>query len=385
MGLFVFLTWLFLVLTVYVYIGYPVIVTLWARIFSKPVNQADITPKVSVITAAYNEEAVISQKIENSLQLDYPRELLEIIVVVDGATDETAAIAQPYTAQGVTVLVGPERRGKSAALNRGIAQATGEIVIISDASAFYYPDAIKKLVRNFNDPTIGLVSGNKVLRPNTEGGVEAEGFYWKYENSIKLSESQSGSVSGVVGMMNAMRKSIYEGIPEFIINDDFYMALMAMRQGYRVLYEPEAMAWQRPSLAVQDDTVRRRRMTAGRYQQMFMPHLWIGTGLSNIFRIVSHKFLRLLLPFFMFGALLCNALVMLSPARPPLLVMTFIVQVVAYGLALVGYIAEKQGRKAKIPAAAYFIVSSNLASVQGLMRYLRREQSVLWDKAKRTA
>ena len=115
MGLFVFLTWLFLVLTVYVYIGYPVIVTLWARMFSKPVNQADITPKVSVITAAYNEEAVISQKIENSLQLDYPRELLEIIVVVDGATDDTAAIAQPYTDKDVIVLVGPERRGKSAA------------------------------------------------------------------------------------------------------------------------------------------------------------------------------------------------------------------------------------------------------------------------------
>jgi biofilm PGA synthesis N-glycosyltransferase PgaC len=386
MGLLVFLTWLFIGLTVYIYAGYPLIVGLWARLFGQAVNRADITPKVSMIIAAYNEEAVIGEKIENSLQLDYPASQLEIMVVADGSNDNTAAIAERYSDKGVVVLSSPERRGKSAALNRGVKQATGEIILFSDANAYYYEDALKKVVRNFNDSRVGGVSGKKTVRGSSgSGAAETEGLYWKYESFIKKAETRSGSTGGVVGEMNAIRKVIYEDIPESIINDDFYLALMAMRKGYRVLYEPDAVSWELPSVSVQDDIVRRRRMTAGRYQQMFMTHLWTGTGLANMFRLISHKFLRLLLPFFMFGALLCNALVMLSPARPPLLVLTFIVQVVAYGLALIGYIAEKQGRKAKIPSAAYYIVSSNLASVRGLMRYLRREQSVLWDKAKRTA
>jgi poly-beta-1,6-N-acetyl-D-glucosamine synthase len=385
MAVLIFLTWLFLGLTFYVYVGYPIIVGLWARLLSKPVERADITPHVSLIIPAYNEEAVISEKIENCLQLDYPSEQLEIIVVVDGSTDNTAAIAQRYTDQGVLVLVAPERRGKSTAINSGAQRATGTILIVSDSNAFYYPDALRKVVRNFNDPQVGGVSGTKVIRTSTGGATEAEGLYWKYEAFIKRAESQSGSTSGVIGAMNAIRKNIFEGIPEAIINDDFYMALMSMRQGYRVLYEPEAVLWGRPSLSIQDDVIRRRRMTAGRYQQMFMLHLWLGTGFANIFRLVSHKFLRLLLPFFMLGALLCNALVMLAPVRPGLLVVTLSVQLLIYGLAAVGYVAEKQGRKAKIPAAAYYIVSSNLASLRGLMRYLRREQTVLWEKARRTA
>ena len=373
-------------LTIYVYAGYPLIVGLWARLMGQTVNRADITPKVSLIIAAYNEEAVIAEKIENSLQLDYPASQLEIMVVADGSNDKTAAIAERYMDKGIVVLASSERRGKSAALNRGVKQATGEILLFSDANAYYYPDALQKIVRNFNDPRVGGVSGKKTVRGSSgSGAAETEGLYWKYESFIKKAETKSGSTGGVVGEMNAIRKVIYEDIPETIINDDFYLALMAMRKGYRVLYEPDAVSWELPSVSVQDDIVRRRRMTAGRYQQMFMTHLWLGTGLANVFRLVSHKFLRLLVPFFMFGALLCNALVMLSPSRPLLLVLTFIIQVAAYGLALVGYFAEKQGRKAKIPSAAYYVVSSNLASVRGLMRYLRREQSVLWDKARRTA
>jgi poly-beta-1,6-N-acetyl-D-glucosamine synthase len=383
MGILIFLTWLLLGLTFYVYVGYPVIIGVWARLFGRKTAMADITPKVSLIIAAYNEETVIGEKIENSLRLDYPPDKLEIMVVADGSNDSTAAIAQRYADKGVVVLASPERKGKSAALNRGVKQATGEILIFSDANAYYYEDAIQKLVRNFNDATVGGVSGKKTVRAVEGSATETEGLYWKYESFIKKSESNSGSTAGVVGEMNAIRKTLYEDIPENIINDDFYLALLAMGKGYRVLYEPEAVSWELPSLSVQDDVVRRRRMTAGRYQQMFMFDLWLKTGFANIFRLVSHKFFRLLLPFFMLGALIFNILVVLFPPRPLLLIITLVLQFIAYDMALLGYILEQRGRKNKLLAAAYYVVSSNIASVHGLMRYLRQEQSVLWEKARR--
>lgn len=384
MGLIIFLTWLCLLLTLYVYVGYPIIMGVWAWFAPKSVDRAEIRPTVSLIIAAYNEDAVIGEKIENSFKLDYPADKLEIMVVADGSSDNTPKIAERYADKGVVVLFSPERRGKSAALNRGVQQATGEILVFSDANAYYNEDALKKIVRNFNDAAVGGVSGKKTVRASATSATESEGLYWKYESFIKKAETKTGSTAGVVGEMNAIRKALYEDIPENIINDDFYLALMAMGKGYRVLYEQEAISWELPSLALEDDIVRRRRMTAGRYQQMFMFHLWINTGLVNVFRLVSHKFLRLLLPFFMFGALLFNLIAVVFPPRPLLLIVILVIQFVAYDLALFGYILERQGRKSKIPSAAYYVVSSNIASFRGLMRYLRKEQSVLWDKARRS-
>ncbi|MDQ7036643.1 MAG: glycosyltransferase [Anaerolineae bacterium] len=299
--------------------------------------------------------------------------------------DDTATIAQDYADKGVVTLFSPERRGKSAALNRGVKLASGDILIFSDANAYYYEDAIQKVVRNFTDPTVGGVSGKKTVRASEGSATETEGMYWKYESFIKKSESKSGSTAGVVGEMNAICKELYDDIPEDIINDDFYLALVVMGKGYRVLYEPEAVSWELPSLSVQDDNKRRRRMTAGRYQQMFMFSLWRSIGLANIFRVVSHKFFRLLLPFFMLGALVFNILVVAFPPRPMSLIVTLVLQLVAYDIALLGYFLERSGRKMKIPAAAYYVVNSNIASIRGLMRYLRDEQGVLWEKAQRVA
>jgi poly-beta-1,6-N-acetyl-D-glucosamine synthase len=381
----IFLAWVFIGLTFYVYVGYPVLISLWSFPGRRKISHGDATPSVSLIIAAYNEEAVIGEKIENSLNLDYPPDRFQIIVVADGSEDRTPEIAKTYSEKGVVVLTSKIRLGKSAALNRGVGSATSDILVFSDANANYYPDAIRKLMRNFNDPSVGVVSGRKTVTTNNGGTPEVEGIYWNYESFIKSSESRSGSTVGVVGEINAIRRSLFEAIPDFIINDDFYIALTAMRGGFRVLYEPEAVSWERPSLSLKDDALRRRRMTAGRYQQMVAVDLWWGIGVSNVFRIVSHKFMRLLLPFFMLSALLLNSVAVIFPPHPILLVVTLVLQFIVYAMALIGFATEKPGKKKTLFSAAYYFVNANIASGLGLIRYLRRKESVIWDKARRTS
>jgi cellulose synthase/poly-beta-1,6-N-acetylglucosamine synthase-like glycosyltransferase len=382
--LFVLLTWLFVGLCVYVYVGYPLLLALLAKFRANPPQQGDITPPVSLIIAAYNEEVVIAEKVENSLKLNYPAEKLQIMVVADGSNDSTPQIVEKYPDEQVVLLFSPERRGKSAALNRGVEQATGEILVFSDANAFYHADAIRHLVRNFNDPAVGCVSGRKTIVSSASSIGESEGLYWKYESFIKKAESRVHSSTGVVGEMNAIRREFFEAIPENIINDDAYLAFRVMQKGYRVLYESEAYSWETSALSTRDEVIRRQRINAGRYQLFFSPReLWPWNNRLVLFKLISHKFFRLLLPFFMFGAFLFNAAVLLFPDAPLIMSAVFLLQLMFYFLAFTGRLAEQSGRKFRLVKLAYYIVSSNEASVRGLIRYLRGKQSVLWEKASR--
>ncbi|HLA42122.1 MAG TPA: glycosyltransferase family 2 protein [Aggregatilineales bacterium] len=385
MQLLTIITWIFILLAAYVYTGYPILLALLAKIYKHPVQKADITPSVSLIIAAYNEAEVIGEKAENSLQLDYPRQLLEIIFVTDGSSDRTPEVVRGYTNQGITLLHEDARRGKSAAINRGVAQSKGEILVFSDANAFYQADAIKKLMRNFNDPTVGCVSGRKTVVHGDSAIGESEGAYWKYESFIKKTESLIHSTAGVVGEMTALRRSLFEPIPPAIINDDHYLSLRVIKKGYRVIYEPEAISQETSAVSTRDETIRRQRINAGRYQLMFQPgEVYPWNNPIALFQMISHKFMRLLLPFFMIGALVCNTLVILSGSDNILMWLTFMGQIAFYGLALVGMIAEQRGKRLKLPGIAYYIVSSNGASLRGFMRYIRGKQSVLWEKAARS-
>ncbi|MEW5987481.1 MAG: glycosyltransferase family 2 protein [Chloroflexota bacterium] len=396
------LTFLSLAAVGYVYLGYPIVLALLARLRSRPVDRALIFPTISLIIAAYNEAGVIGRKVANSLTLDYPQDKLQIIVVADGSSDETAAVVQPYQAQGVLLLHNRERRGKSAALNRGAAVATGEILVFSDANAFYLPDALQKLVRNFHDPAVGGVSGRKTIRDSEAAVSQSEGLYWRYESFIKAKESQIGSTTGVVGEMMAVRHQLFQPIPEQIICDDAYLAYSLLRQGHRVVYEPEAISWETSAATTQGEMTRRQNINAGRYQLFFRPRLWPWNNPLALFQLISHKFMRLLLPFFMLSGLLGNLMVVgrrregrgrnlqnqspnppiLAP-RPAALYLTLVGQLLFYGLALVGWLGERGGRRWKLPALAWYITSSNLASVNGLRRYLAGRQTVLWTKVER--
>ena len=378
------LTLIFLGLTAYVYVGYPLYLFLHSKIRQQPVASQATTPTVSLIIAAYNEEDVIREKLDNSLALDYPAEHLEIIVVTDGSSDSTPDLVAEYAEQDVKLMHSPERRGKSAAINRAVASAIGEVLLFSDANAFYPADTVHLLVSYFADSKVGIVGGRKTVVKSDSTVGASEGFYWKYESFIKKRESQIGSTITVVGEILSMRRSLFTPIPREIINDDFYLAMQALRQGYRVLYAPAAYSWETSASTARDNIIRRQRMTAGRYQALFRPGDCWPRRPFQVFQVFSHKFSRLLLPFFMIGALVCNVALVLFYDAHPLLWLTALGQVVAYGLALVGYVGEKVGRRFRLASIAYFIVDSNLATLRGLVSYLAGQQTVLWEKARRS-
>lgn len=379
------LTWLLLGLCFYIYIGYPLIVYVLANFFKNPVARSeDYMPSLSLIIAAYNEASVLERKILNSLELDYPKDALQIIVVSDGSSDATPTIASEFENKGIVNLYDPTRRGKSAAINRAVEQATGDILVFSDANAYYQLDALHKLVRNFNDANVGCVSGRKTVV--NEGAVigESEGLYWKYESFIKKNESKFHSCTGVVGEILAIRRNLMTPIPESIINDDAYMAWQVLSEGQRVIYEAEAVSWEHPSVSASDDAVRRRRMNAGRYQLFAKTTLWKSIPPKVLFELLSHKFLRLMLPFFMIGAFLTNGLVILLPDSSLLLVFTFIAQVLFYTFAIIGKLDILSGKAGKLAKVAFFLVNGNIAAIDGFIYFMRGKQSVLWQKAERS-
>ena len=372
-----------LALLAFAYVGYPLFVFALARLFARPVKTSAELPPVSLIVAAYNEAPLIAEKVRNSLALDYPTDLLEIIFVTDGSDDGTDGVVAEFESDGVRLLHSAERRGKSAAINRAVPFASHDILVFSDANAFYLPDTIRKLVRNFGDPSVGGVSGRKSVRKDSSAIAESEGAYWKYESFLKKQESKLDSTTGVVGEMMSLRKALYTPIPAHIINDDAFLAVSLMQQRQRVIYEPEAICWEDSAESTQDETVRRKRIAAGRFQLLFSPKLWPWRNPLMLVLYWGHKFLRLLLGFIMAAALLGNLLVLALPNPPFLLQAAAIAQLLFYGLAGWGYALETQQKKRKLPSIAYYITSGNLAGIGGFFRYLSGQQTVLWQKAAR--
>jgi cellulose synthase/poly-beta-1,6-N-acetylglucosamine synthase-like glycosyltransferase len=381
--MFAFLSLFCLGILIYHYIGYPALIAGIANLFPDPIKTESITPQISLIISAYNEAGVMAEKLTNSLEIAYPN--LQIMVVSDGSDDDTASIVDGFADKGVQSLHDPQRRGKGAAMNRAVLHATGDILLFSDANAFYLPEAVTQLVQNFADPKVGCVTGKKTVRQAENGTAtgEGEGLYWRYESAIKKWESEINSTAGVVGEMIAIRRELFQPIPRSVINDDVYLGLLTQRQGFRVVYEPNAVSWERPSLSMQDDMVRRRRMTAGRFQALFQPKWWQWHNPVGLWMLWSHKFLRLLLPFFMLGLFLGTWGQLFLVSNTFWWQLLFAGQVLFYGLALVGYWGEQTGQKWKMPAIAYYITSGNITSLHGLARYLSGTQSVLWQKANR--
>jgi cellulose synthase/poly-beta-1,6-N-acetylglucosamine synthase-like glycosyltransferase len=387
------LFWLCVLLVWYVYAGYPILLAVMARLFSRPVHLAEITPTVTVLIAAYNEEAVIADKLENCLALDYPAEKLQVLVAADGSTDRTAEIVRSFTGRGVDLCYEPARRGKMAAINHAMSLARGEIVVFSDANNFYQRQALRELLRPFADPRVGGVSGAKHIVKGDGQLGEAEGLYWKYESFIKKQEARLWTCTAVAGEIFAIRRELFTPAPEEVINDDFYLALQMIRRGFRVVYAPTAISLERVSPSAQDEIVRRTRIIAGRYQAMAMSlQLLPFRQPLVVWQVFSHKFLRPLVPFAMIGALVSNLLAWLFPFTPaPSLIglsgfyapLAIVLQILFYGTAWVGARLPGQGRLAKLFYLPTFLVNSNLAALLGFLKYVRGQQSAAWKRAER--
>jgi len=377
----------------YVYVGYPALLTLIAQVWGrKDEPYAVITPSVTLLIAAYNEEIVIAEKLENSLALDYPDDCLQIIVTADGSSDHTPEIVQQYAEQGVELAYEPVRRGKMAAINRAMPLARGQIVIFSDANNMYTADALQQLVAPFNDPEVAAVSGAKVILKGDGALGDSEGLYWKYESFIKKQETRLGSCTGVIGEILAIRRELLESPPDHIICDDFYMAMRLIQRGYRVVYAPQACSYERVSLSAQDEVERRARIVAGRYQAMSLARELLPWRRPLVaWQIVSHKYLRPLVPLAMIGAFLTNVLAIMSGksknasgrSAAAFNWLALAGQLAFYGFAWLGGRSQGKGKIGKILYISHFLVNSNLAAFIGLYRFLTGQQSTLWQRVGR--
>lgn len=387
--------WISLGSIVYTYFGYPLLVFLLARFVHKSEITQPGQPPVTLLIAAYNEEIVIEDKIRNSLAIDYPKERFQVLIVADGSSDKTMETAKRYTGKGVELLYQPERRGKMAAINRALPHARGEIIIFSDANNYYPPDTVCNLVRPFAKPEVGAVTGAKVIDQGDGNLGASEGLYWKYESFIKKQESRLGSCTSAAGEVLAIRKDLYSPPPDNVINDDFFIAMQIVRRGYRLVYVPEAKSFERVSPSAEDEIARRTRINAGRFQAIAMAKQILPFHRPLlVWQILSHKFLRPLVPFGMIGALLFNLLAVLFPPQTkgllilsqPYSLILLGLQLLFYAMAWIGRNLADRGEQSKLLRLFYlptFLTNSNLAALKGFFRFLRGRQSHLWERIQR--
>jgi cellulose synthase/poly-beta-1,6-N-acetylglucosamine synthase-like glycosyltransferase len=371
--------WSSLILLAYVYVGYPVIAWLRGHLRARPVVREAIEPLVTVIVVAHNEAHRIARRIENLLSSDYPRERLRIVIASDGSTDDTIERARPFERTGVVLYSFRERRGKAAVLNELIPSAEGEIVVLADARQRFEPSAIRTLVANFADPGVGAVSGELHLRKRkgTTPRGEGVGFYWKYEKFIRANESWSGSTVGATGAIYAIRRDLFEPIPEDTVLDDVLIPARIVRRGYRVLFEAAARAHDLISGSPREDFVRKTRTIAGTFQ-LFAREPWLVNPLRSAiwFEALSHKALRLVVPALHIAIFASNlALIDLWSYR-----WAMGGQMMFYTAALVGHMLANTQRRSMIITVPYTMTLLGWATIVGFARFVTRRQRVTWER-----
>ncbi len=368
------LFWLAVGTIVYTFLGYPLLVGLLARCLHRPVQKSAITPEVTLLIPAYNEASVIAAKIENSLTLDYPPEQLKIVVVTDGSDDETVDVVKSYAAQGVRLLHQPQREGKMAAINRVMPLLDGEIVVFSDANAMLNSGALRAIARNFADPAVGGVAGEKRVL----GG--GEGLYWRYESFLKRCDSAITSVMGAAGELFAIRHRLFEPPPPSALIDDFVMSLRLVEAGWRVVYEPQAVVTEPPSPTLAGEWRRRSRIAAGGFQSIrWLPGLLNPARGLGAWQYFSHRVLRWAATPFLLPIVYVLNLFLLGM---PFYRYVFLAQTIFYAAALLGYALTWRGvRRGPLYAVFYFCFSNILALV-GFWRYVTGTQPVTWAKAR---
>ena len=372
----------------YIYAGYALIIALLARLWPRPARKADMQPRISLIISAYNEAPFVAEKIKNTLALDYPADQLQIIFSSDGSTDGTERIARETGGDRVLVLHHPERMGKPAAMNRGLAAADGEILLFSDARPLYAKDALIKLVRGFADPEVGLINGNLIYRRTDGSDIGGHNnAYGAFENWVRRNETACGSTMTIHGAMLAVRRELIDEIPGHMVNDDAYIALKVLGWGRRLIYEPEAVLTAPAPVRVAGDFERRCRISAGRFQLLFTKGLMPRQYPDALWRYWSHKMGRLLLPLFLVLAFVPGALGLCLLNGPSwaldALKLLILPQLAFYLLALLGVALHLAGLKAGPLSLPFYIVRGSLAPAVGLYRVLTGRQGVTWTKTRR--
>lgn len=373
------MTWVFwgaLGLILYTFAGYAGWLWVRSRWFSKPVGRSAITPPVSIVMVVRNEDRVLESKLENLLQLDYPQERSEVVVVSDGSSDATGDILARYARNPrVRSIVSPESRGKAACLNDAIAAATGEIIVFTDARQKIESSAVRLLVENFADPGVGCASGELMLGdPDSGEAIRGMGLYWKLEKKIREMESLSGSVVGATGALYAARKSLLVNVPAGTILDDVYIPMNVARQGFRVIFDPRANAWDVADQGTEREFSRKVRTLGGNYQLLQLAPWLLGPENPLRFEFISHKLMRLVVPFALAATLLASMVL-----SHPLYRFALILQIAFYALSFLVVVEMKGGLLARMADAAFTFIVLNMAAVVAFANFVTGRK-VGWNR-----
>ena len=388
------LFWAMLLIVFYTYLGYGILLYIIIRLkrlfWGKPQEAVlppdEELPDMTLLICAYNEEDVVAEKMKNTLAIDYPKDKFRIMWVTDGSNDHTNELLKAYPE--VDIVFSPERRGKSAALKHGLRELKTRYVAFTDANTMLNAGALKEIARQFMDPTVGCVSGEKRVVAKKDGDMAAkgEGLYWKYESTLKRWDSELYSTMGAAGELYAMDPTLVKEVPDEALLDDFMMSMYVVQAGKRIAYAPDAYAQEYGSANIFEESKRKRRIAAGGLQSIW----WLRSMLNPLhqplvtFQYVSHRVLRWsITPVAMIILFAVNIILVLMGAD--LFYSIFLaLQFLFYLIALIGWISSRYGHKNKILYTIYYFVFMNINVFRG-MAYLRTHgKSGAWEKAKRS-
>ena len=384
--------WISIGIVFYTYVGYAILLLLLVtlkRLFKRSGiageadYEPDYEPDVTLLIAAYNERDYVPMKVKNTRNLDYPSTKLHQLWVTDGSNDGTPDLLAAYP--DVKVLHDPVRRGKIAAMNRGVKHVKTPIIVFSDANTELGQESIRRIVNLFSRPTTGCVSGEKRIHASTADAAASagEGFYWRYESALKRWDAELYSVVGAAGELFAIRTNLYEDVPPDTILDDFTISLRVAMKGYTIQYDPEAYAIETASANVKEELKRKVRIAAGGIQAVarLLPLLNIFKYGMLSFQYISHRVLRWTITPLLLPAILVLNLLLYNQSL--LYAVLLWLQVAFYIAALAGGYLQGRKLRLKVLFIPYYFFIMNYAVYKGMIRYLRKNQSVSWERARR--
>jgi cellulose synthase/poly-beta-1,6-N-acetylglucosamine synthase-like glycosyltransferase len=375
--LFIFIASLLLCLTTYLF--YPIALIILSYIFGKRPNKSHFLPSISIIISAYNEENDIFKKINNTLELDYPHDKIEILIGSDGSSDKTPKILSEYQHKNITTYIFEENRGKTAVQNDLVKSAKGEILVFTDAASFLPRESLLNLVRNFADGDVGCVAG-KMRFIDTDSNIttQSQGIYWRYEVKLRELESSLGSLIGVDGPLYAVRATSYIPLEHNIISD-FITPLLVLEQGKKVYLEPEAFVEEEPTQKEEHEFKTRRRITLrgliGIFSHSSLLNILKHPALST--QIICHKLLR----WFVGPLITLNFLSCLLLLNYNILIfeIIFYLYMILFLAALAGHSFSFEGKLKKLIAIPYYFILVNTAATFGIFDFFRKKQAITWS------
>ena len=362
----------------YAYAGYPLLLVLVSSLRPRKVQRGESEPTITVIITAYNEERDLANKLENTLALDYPRELLEIIVASDCSSDRTDEIVRSFSARGVQLVRQPKRLGKTAAQNAAVETARGEIVLFSDATSVYQPNVLRAIIPNFADAAVGCVSGRLVYVDPTDSRIgRGSRSYWNYETFLKTHESRIGSLIGASGCLYAVRRSAYTPLYHEACSD-FIIATRMVEQGLRAVFEANAVCTETTNRRTDKEFRMRVRVIAQTFTDLWRHRAMLNPFKSGFYsvQLLSHKVMRYAVPFFLM-TILGTSIVLARGSVFYAIVLA--AQVSGYLAALGGWALDAAGVRHRLLALPHYFILANLASLIGFYQFLRGERYASWE------